>query len=315
MREKLYLLSCFGFQNLGFKYGSFTHRSQNSLVLFTGLQNYIRFCSNAISVVWFYCNERLRRSYGVSEVVKGAGRKRMKVGWRTVLRLGRLCVGGISGRSGQNGLCFEPGKHGSTSVDAHTFQCFGFFVSHKEGQAMKECWYEETLFKRASKYGPWLRAEIKGDKKFGRFLSNEQLKSGPNYSNGEGSKANDKVKEDEPKSVSPQGISPAIIPVSKGDKKSTMEKSDTFNASDSHILAGKNIVDDSSPLVTSLEEEKTFQSDICIQNKIVIDSFPSLSIEVEVQNEKDEPYSSGYGNEDNDPVEADDLAEAHPHEE
>ncbi|KAK8623385.1 hypothetical protein V6N13_118271 [Hibiscus sabdariffa] len=273
MREKLYLLSCFGFQNLGFKYGSFTHRSQNSLVLFTGLQNYIRFCSNAISVVWFYCNERLRRSYGVSEVVKGAGRKRMKVGWRTVLRLGRLCVGGISGRSGQNGLCFEPGKHGSTSVDAHTFQCFGFFVSHKEGQAMKEC------------------------------------------CNGEGSKANDKVKEDEPKSVSPQGISPAIIPVSKGDKKSTMEKSDTFNASDSHILAGKNIVDDSSPLVTSLEEEKTFQSDICIQNKIVIDSFPSLSIEVEVQNEKDEPYSSGYGNEDNDPVEADDLAEAHPHEE
>ncbi|KAK9009804.1 hypothetical protein V6N11_036329 [Hibiscus sabdariffa] len=50
-----------------------------------------------------------------------------------------------------------------------------------------------------------------------------------------------------------------------------MEKSSAFNASDSHILAGKNIVDDSSPLVTSLEEEKTFQSDICIQDKIVID--------------------------------------------
>ncbi|KAK8501598.1 hypothetical protein V6N12_034000 [Hibiscus sabdariffa] len=84
------------------------------------------------------------------------------------------------------------------------------------------------LFKRASKYGPWLRAEIKGKKKFGRFFSNEQLKSGPNYSNGEGSKVNDKVKEDEPKSESPQGISPAIIPVSKGDQKSTMEKSNAL---------------------------------------------------------------------------------------
>ncbi|KAK8495515.1 hypothetical protein V6N12_046203 [Hibiscus sabdariffa] len=137
MREKLYLLSCFGFQTLGFKYGSFTHRFQTPLVFFTGLQNYIRFCSKAISVLWFNCNERLRRSYGVSEVVKGAGWKQMKVGWRTVLRFGRLCVGDISGRSGQNGLCFEPGQHGSTSVDAHTFQCFGFFGSHKEGMALK----------------------------------------------------------------------------------------------------------------------------------------------------------------------------------
>ncbi|KAK8598256.1 hypothetical protein V6N13_095640 [Hibiscus sabdariffa] len=35
----------------------------------------------------------------------------------------------------------------------------------------------------------------------------------------------------------------------------------------------------------------------------------------EVQNDKDEPNSSGNGIEDDDPVEADDLAEAHPHDE
>ncbi|KAK8494694.1 hypothetical protein V6N13_064102 [Hibiscus sabdariffa] len=95
------------------------------------------FCSKVISIVWCYCNERLRRSYRVSEVVKGAGWKRMKVGWRTVFRFGRLSVGGFSGRSGQNGLYSGPGQNGSTSVDAHTVQFFGVFGSHKKGMALK----------------------------------------------------------------------------------------------------------------------------------------------------------------------------------
>ncbi|KAK8996823.1 hypothetical protein V6N11_020319 [Hibiscus sabdariffa] len=50
----------------------------------------------------------------------GAGWKRMKVGWETVLRSGRLCMGGITGRNGQTGLCLGLGQNGSTSIDVHT---------------------------------------------------------------------------------------------------------------------------------------------------------------------------------------------------
>ncbi|KAK8988595.1 hypothetical protein V6N11_029978 [Hibiscus sabdariffa] len=118
--------------------------------------------------------------------------------------------------------------------------------------------------------------EIKGKKKFGRFLPNEQFNSGSASSNGEGSKVKVKVKGDESKPEYPQGISSAIIPVSREDQKSTKEKSIAFNASDNHILASKEKVDDSSPSITSLEGEKTFPSDKCIQDKIFIDGGESL---------------------------------------
>ncbi|KAL4312227.1 hypothetical protein GQ457_01G011000 [Hibiscus cannabinus] len=94
------------------------------------------YCSKVISVVWFNYIERLRRSYRVSEVVNGAGWKRMKVGWR-MFCFGRLCVGGISRRNGRNGLYFAPRQNGSTSADAHTIQIFGTFYSHKKEMALK----------------------------------------------------------------------------------------------------------------------------------------------------------------------------------
>ncbi|KAK8675622.1 hypothetical protein V6N13_033687 [Hibiscus sabdariffa] len=224
------------------------------------------------------------------------------------------------------------------------------------------------LFKRASKYGPWLRAEIKGRKKYGKFLPNEQLQSDHKHNNGDVAKVNEKVKEDEPKSESFQGISPIIIPISKEDQTSTMGKSNGFNDSDSHILAGKNKGDDPSPLVTAMEKERTFHSDNCIKDKIVYNDGedcnpytagkPSIlgslicnnfeQIRVTNKKKRDEQEDeadfellscakrkalhvainkdilqigpgnwsdSGNGEEDEDPVEPDDLAEVHPHDE
>ncbi|KAK8558325.1 hypothetical protein V6N13_038798 [Hibiscus sabdariffa] len=151
--------------------------------------------------------------------------------------------------------------------------------------------------------------------------------------NGEGAKVNEKVKVDETKSEFPQGISPAIIPATEEDQTSTMRKSNAFNASDSHILAGKNLVDDPPPLVTSPEKEKTFHSDNCIKDKIsrnddedcnsitagkpsILESLICNNLEqIRVTNKRKRDDQEGDGEEDEDPVEADDLAEVHPQDE
>ncbi|KAK8685031.1 hypothetical protein V6N13_041042 [Hibiscus sabdariffa] len=74
--------------------------------------------------------------------------------------------------------------------------------------------------------------------------------------------------EDDPKSEPSHGIFPAIISGSIEDQASTMEKWDAFNASDSHIQAGKEKVDDPSPSIIAQEKELTSQSDNGIKDKI-----------------------------------------------
>ncbi|KAK8660066.1 hypothetical protein V6N13_051002 [Hibiscus sabdariffa] len=208
------------------------------------------------------------------------------------------------------------------------------------------------LFKRASKYGPWLRAEIKGRKKYGKLLPKEQLQAEASHNNGEEAKVNEQVKIDDPKSEFSHGISPAIIPISLEDQSqtSTMGNPDAFKASDNHILAGKNKLDDPSSLVNAQEKEWTFHSDKCIIEKIgcidgedcnpLIAGKPSplgflicnnfekisvtnkrkrdeqeaLSIETEDKNDKVDPICIGDGEEDEDPVEVDDPAGTHPDE-
>ncbi|KAK8627420.1 hypothetical protein V6N13_135032 [Hibiscus sabdariffa] len=94
------------------------------------------------------------------------------------------------------------------------------------------------------------------------------------------------AKGDESSFESPQGISSAIIPVSREDQESTKGKSIAFIASDIHIPAGKEKEDGSTPSINPLEGEKAIQPDNCNQNKLIIGE-----------------------------VEADDLTEDHLHEE
>ncbi|KAK8572975.1 hypothetical protein V6N13_048546 [Hibiscus sabdariffa] len=68
-----------------------------------------------------YPVKRLCRSSKVFKVVKEAGWKRVKEGWRIVLRSGKFCVGGISGRNDQYGFSFGSDKIGLRSVDARSF--------------------------------------------------------------------------------------------------------------------------------------------------------------------------------------------------
>ncbi|KAK9014786.1 hypothetical protein V6N11_005927 [Hibiscus sabdariffa] len=132
------------------------------------------------------------------------------------------------------------------------------------------------------------------------------------------------TKGDDSSFESPQGISSAIIPVSREDQESTKGKSKAFIASDTHIPAGKEKEDGSSPSINPLEGEMAIQPDNCNRKKLIIDGdpfgmridlIPSLSIEDEVKNDKVEPFTSGNCAEEVVPVEADDLAEVHPHEE
>ncbi|KAK8647222.1 hypothetical protein V6N13_120970 [Hibiscus sabdariffa] len=204
---------------------------------------------------------------------------------------------------------------------------------------MKECWYDEKLFKRASKYGPWLRAEIKGRKKYGRNL-NEQIQDESVYNKGDASKVNKQVKEDDPKAQLPNGIFPAIISGSLEDQAGTREKRDAFNASDSKFHAGKENVDDPSPPINAQIEELTSQTDKEIKDKIEInddydsppsddakvmdwgtepsemkmDAIPVLSIELEDAEEAAlvEPISDGKEMVEEDPIEEDEPAGVHP---
>ncbi|KAL4355439.1 hypothetical protein GQ457_06G031920 [Hibiscus cannabinus] len=43
------------------------------------------------------------------------------------------------------------------------------------GHAVKECWFDKSLFKRARTYGPWLRASSSGKKGGGRFPVSDQM--------------------------------------------------------------------------------------------------------------------------------------------
>ncbi|KAK9035883.1 hypothetical protein V6N11_077907 [Hibiscus sabdariffa] len=45
----------------------------------------------------------------------------------------------------------------------------------------KECWFDKSLFKRAGKYGPWLRANSKGKKHGGKSSKWENVNINPNY--------------------------------------------------------------------------------------------------------------------------------------
>ncbi|KAK8982364.1 hypothetical protein V6N11_037535 [Hibiscus sabdariffa] len=136
---------------------------------------------------------------------------------------------------------------------------------------MKECWYEEALFKRASTYGPWLRVEIKGKKKLGRSILFDRITSGSAPNIGDSSKVNGEVKGDDPKSDDPQGTSPIIIPGSKEDQESTREIETAFNASDTSIRAGKGKDADIPILVTPQEGERTLPSGNSTQDKNVIE--------------------------------------------
>ncbi|KAK8627622.1 hypothetical protein V6N13_135229 [Hibiscus sabdariffa] len=136
---------------------------------------------------------------------------------------------------------------------------------------MKECWYEEALFKRASIYGPWLRAEIKGKKKLNHSIPFDRFSPGSALNNGDGSKDNEKAKGDDPKSEDSQGTSSIIIPGSREDQESTKEIETAFNASDISILAGRGKDVDISPSDTPLEGERTFPSGNSTLGKIVIE--------------------------------------------
>ncbi|KAK8705754.1 hypothetical protein V6N13_049347 [Hibiscus sabdariffa] len=104
MSEKLSLLSCFSFQALGPWHGSFSHGSPTPPASLAGLQNYLRSCSEVISVVWLFPVERSRRSSRAFEVVKVVGWKRVYVGRRIVLRSGKFCLGAVTEKGFQPSL-------------------------------------------------------------------------------------------------------------------------------------------------------------------------------------------------------------------
>ncbi|KAK8643993.1 hypothetical protein V6N13_013270 [Hibiscus sabdariffa] len=79
MREKLPLLSC---------YGPLFHRTSTLPIPFSGLQNYLRSCSEVNSAGWLFSAEKSHRFSKVFEVVKETGWKRVVVKRRTELRSG-----------------------------------------------------------------------------------------------------------------------------------------------------------------------------------------------------------------------------------
>ncbi|KAK8547876.1 hypothetical protein V6N13_123302 [Hibiscus sabdariffa] len=110
MSEKLSLLSCFNFRALGPWYGSFSYESPTPPASLVDLQNYLRSCSEVISVVWLSPIERPRRSSRTFEVVKVVGWKRVYVGRRIVLRSGKFCLGAFTGKEGQYRSFFGSGQ-------------------------------------------------------------------------------------------------------------------------------------------------------------------------------------------------------------
>ncbi|KAK8648840.1 hypothetical protein V6N13_129582 [Hibiscus sabdariffa] len=49
------------------------------------------------------------------------------------------------------------------------------------GHAAKECWFDKSLFKRAGKYGPWLRANPKGKKLGGKSNNKDYVHFNPKF--------------------------------------------------------------------------------------------------------------------------------------
>ncbi|KAK8684555.1 hypothetical protein V6N13_040577 [Hibiscus sabdariffa] len=121
MSEKLSLLSCFSFQALRPWHGSFSHGSPTPPASLAGLQNYLRSCSEVISVVWLSLVERPRRSSRAFEVVKVVGWKRVYVGRRIVLRSGKFCLGAFTGKEGQYESFFRSGQVGARNGTARSY--------------------------------------------------------------------------------------------------------------------------------------------------------------------------------------------------
>ncbi|KAK9044284.1 hypothetical protein V6N11_072597 [Hibiscus sabdariffa] len=86
-----------------------------------GLQNYLRSCSEVISVVWLFPVERPRRSSGAFEVVKVVGWKRVYVGRKIVLRSGKFCLGAFTGKEEQYGSFFGSGQVGAKNGMARSY--------------------------------------------------------------------------------------------------------------------------------------------------------------------------------------------------
>ncbi|KAK8660028.1 hypothetical protein V6N13_050964 [Hibiscus sabdariffa] len=112
MSEKLSLLSCFNFQNLGSWHGSFSHGSPTPPTSLAGLQNYLRSCSEVISIVWLSPIERPRRSSRAFEEVMVVGWKRVYVGRRILLRSGKFCLRAFTEKEGKYGFFFGFGQVG-----------------------------------------------------------------------------------------------------------------------------------------------------------------------------------------------------------
>ncbi|KAK9010605.1 hypothetical protein V6N11_043486 [Hibiscus sabdariffa] len=123
------------------------------------------------------------------------------------------------------------------------------------------------MFKRASKYGPWLRAEAKGRKKYGSIQQGERIRTGPVTTEAESSKS--MVKNNGIRIESPKGKSPIIMPISKEDSVSIKGKSKVINDSDNLISAGKKNGDIKTLSNNSLMKETDYQSDSCKKDNLL----------------------------------------------
>ncbi|KAK8608358.1 hypothetical protein V6N13_023784 [Hibiscus sabdariffa] len=109
--------------------------------------------------------------------------------------------------------------------------------------------------------GPWLRAEVKGRKKYRSIQQGERIRTGPVTTEAESSKS--MVKNNGIRIESPKGKSPIIMPISKEDSVSIKGKSKVINDSDNLISAGKKNGDIKTLSNNSLMKETDYQSDSC----------------------------------------------------
>ncbi|KAK8715247.1 hypothetical protein V6N13_042585 [Hibiscus sabdariffa] len=107
---------------LGPWHGSFSHGSPTPPASLAGLQNYLRSCSEMISVVWLFPVERPRRSSRAFEVVKVVGWKRVYVGRRIVLSSGKFCLGAVTEKESQYGFFFGSGQVGARNGAARSYR-------------------------------------------------------------------------------------------------------------------------------------------------------------------------------------------------
>ncbi|KAK8991740.1 hypothetical protein V6N11_062736 [Hibiscus sabdariffa] len=106
---------------------------------------------------------------------------------------------------------------------------------------------------------------MKGKKKYGGSLPNEQIKADPVTIVAEGPKA--MAKSVRIRIESTESISSAIIPISIKDHEGTKGKSIAINASDKQILAGKEEGDDHAISNNPRIGEKVIQPDSCSKDK------------------------------------------------